>query len=139
LTASIGVSVHPEDGRDAATLLKNADMAMYRAKRAGKDKAERFLQRMADEMNDRMEMDSRLRTALVNREFNVVYQPELRPDGSIVAFEALLRWNSMSSNPSDRNLMGMSATWARLDSRRSSGSCSQGTKEELVDDASRRF
>jgi len=53
LTASIGVSVHPEDGRDAATLLKNADMAMYRAKRAGKDKAQRFLQRMADEMNER--------------------------------------------------------------------------------------
>jgi len=94
LTASIGISVHPEDGRDAATLLKNADMAMYRAKRAGKDKAERFLQRMADEMNDRMEMDTRLRTALANREFHVVYQPELRLDGSIVAFEALLRWDS---------------------------------------------
>jgi diguanylate cyclase (GGDEF)-like protein len=94
LTASIGISVHPEDGRDAATLLKNADMAMYRAKRAGKDKAERFLQRMADEMNDRMEMDGRLRTALANREFQVVYQPELRLDGSIVAFEALLRWDS---------------------------------------------
>jgi diguanylate cyclase (GGDEF)-like protein len=94
LTASIGVSVHPEDGRDAATLLKNADMAMYRAKRAGKDKAQRFLQRMADEMNDQMEMDSRLRTALANREFSVFYQPELRPDGSIAAFEALLRWDS---------------------------------------------
>ncbi len=94
LTASIGVSVHPEDGRDAATLLKNADMAMYRAKRAGKDKAQRFLQRMADEMNERMEMDSRLRTALANREFSLAYQPELRLDGSVVAVEALLRWVS---------------------------------------------
>ena len=94
LTASIGVSVHPEDGRDAATLMKNADMAMYRAKRAGKDKSQRFVQGMADEMNERMEMDSRLRTALDNRELSLVYQPELQPDGSIVAFEALLRWDS---------------------------------------------
>lgn len=94
LTASIGVSVHPEDGRDAATLLKNADMAMYRAKRAGKDKAQRFLQGMADEMNERMEMDSRLRSALANRELSLVYQPELQLDGSIVAMETLLRWDS---------------------------------------------
>lgn len=94
LTASIGVSVHPEHGRDAATLLKNADMAMDRAKRTGKDKSQRFLQQMADEMNDRREMDRHLRTALCNREFSLVYQPELRMDGSICAFETLLRWDS---------------------------------------------
>ncbi len=92
-TASIGISVFPHDGRDAETLLKNADTAMYRAKRRGRNNYQVFDPTMKVEVFQQLALDNGLRRALERNEFVVHYQPQIDlMTGHIVGMEALVRW-----------------------------------------------
>ncbi|MGV7206519.1 EAL domain-containing protein [Oxalobacteraceae bacterium A2-2] len=91
--ASIGISLYPRDGADAASLLKNADAAMYRAKRLGGDSFQFYAQDMNARTLDRLKLEAALRHALERGEFHLVYQPQLDlASGQIVGVEALVRW-----------------------------------------------
>jgi diguanylate cyclase (GGDEF)-like protein len=90
LTASIGISVYPEDGR---TLLKNADIAMYRAKDKGKNNYQFYSAQMDNYSVERLSLESGLRRALEREEFVLHYQPKVNiASGLITGVEALLRW-----------------------------------------------
>jgi diguanylate cyclase (GGDEF)-like protein/PAS domain S-box-containing protein len=92
-TASIGISAFPHDGRDAETLLKNADAAMYRAKRRGRNNYQVFDPTMKVEVFQQLALDNGLRRALERNEFIVHYQPQIDLlTGHIVGMEALVRW-----------------------------------------------
>ncbi len=92
-TGSIGISVYPYDGQDAATLLKNADTAMYRAKRRGRNNFQVFDPSMKAEVFQQLSLDNGLRRALEKNEFEVYYQPQINiATSNIVGMEALLRW-----------------------------------------------
>lgn len=94
LSASIGIATFPEDGRDAQTLMKNADIAMYRAKNKGKDNYQFYASEMNVHTVERLAFEVRLRRALERREFVVYYQPKISViTGQIVGAEALVRWN----------------------------------------------
>ena len=93
LSASVGVSLYPIDGRQADTLLKNADTAMYRAKEAGRNGYEFFLPQMNERAVLRMGIESDLRRALERNEYRLHYQPKVDLlSGTISGMEALLRW-----------------------------------------------
>ena len=93
VSGSIGISVYPNDGIDATTLLKNADAAMYRAKEAGKNTYQFFDADMNTQTFERLLMESGLRQALERREFELHYQPQVSCDGvSLEGVEALIRW-----------------------------------------------
>lgn len=91
LTASAGISVFPEDGGDALTLLRHADLAMYRAKKEGRNNYRFFITEMSDRARERMALLDGLRVALERDEFELLYQPIVRRDGP-PSLEALLRW-----------------------------------------------
>jgi PAS domain S-box-containing protein len=94
LTTSIGVALYPEDGHDAATLLKHADTAMYHAKGSGRDNARLYSASLTTEVLNRVELDASMRSALERDEFHLVYQPQIdAASGRMVAVEALIRWN----------------------------------------------
>lgn len=93
VTASIGITVHPDDAADPDTLIKYADTAMYRAKHAGRDTFRFFTTQMNAEMLARLELEAALRHAIDHEEFVLYYQPKVLLDsGCIVGVEALLRW-----------------------------------------------
>ena len=93
LTASIGASLYPGDGRDAETLLRNADIAMYRAKSAGRNNFQFYSSEMNQHTLERLALESQLRRATRNREFLVYFQPKIDlSSGEIVGAEALVRW-----------------------------------------------
>jgi len=93
VTASLGVAVYPTDGRDAETLLRNADTAMYRAKERGKDTFEMYTSSMNREGFQRLVLENSLRHALERREFIVHYQPQVELENlQVVGLEALVRW-----------------------------------------------
>jgi diguanylate cyclase (GGDEF)-like protein/PAS domain S-box-containing protein len=92
-TCSLGISMFPQDGDDAATLLKNADAAMYRAKELGRNRFQFFTADVNERIRRRLELESSLRLALEREEFELLYQPQVGlRDGSIVGCEALVRW-----------------------------------------------
>jgi len=91
LSASAGISVYPEDGTDADTLLRNADLAMYRAKQEGKNCYRFFTAEMSERALERMLLLDSLRVALERDEFEIVYLPVLHRGGA-PSLEALLRW-----------------------------------------------
>jgi diguanylate cyclase (GGDEF)-like protein len=94
VTASIGVSIFPEDGADEQTLMKNADMAMYQAKQEGKNDIRFFSHEIKGQSVDRLMMEAGLRRALERDELCLHYQPKLEvATGRIAGVEALLRWN----------------------------------------------
>jgi len=94
LSASIGIATYPADGEDAQTLMKNADIAMYRAKHKGKNNYQFYASEMNVHTIERLAFEARLRRALERREFVVHYQPKLDVrSGRIVGAEALVRWN----------------------------------------------
>lgn len=94
-SASIGITVFPDDGEETNILLKNADTAMYSAKYNGKDKYSFFNKNMSDIVVRRVEIEKGLRKALENNEFELNYQPQIDIiNNKIKGFEALLRWNS---------------------------------------------
>ena len=92
--ASVGISIAPNDGSDPDKLLKNADMALYRAKSDGGDSYRFFEPNMDAEMQARRTMEIDLRRALTLGEFEIYYQPFITlKTGKISGFEALLRWH----------------------------------------------
>ncbi len=94
ITASIGVSVYPGDGLDAATLIKNADTAMYQAKENGRQTYQFFRPEMNVRAVERQFLESGLRRALEQQEFTLHYQPMIHLEtGAITGAEALLRWH----------------------------------------------
>ena len=93
ITASIGVSVFPRDGKDAATLQRNADSAMYRAKNRGKNNFQLFIPEINATALESLEIENALRRALENGEFQLRYQPQLGIGGDLMGLEALLVWN----------------------------------------------
>jgi diguanylate cyclase (GGDEF)-like protein/PAS domain S-box-containing protein len=97
LTASMGIGVYPEDGADVSTLRRNADAAMYQAKRGGKDRILFFTPDMRATFLERFELEADLRHALDQGQLRVHYQPIFEAAGRRqTAFEALARWNHPS-------------------------------------------
>jgi diguanylate cyclase (GGDEF)-like protein/PAS domain S-box-containing protein len=95
VTVSMGAVRYPEDGTDPATLLKNADTAMYQAKSAGRNNFQWFCDAMLDETNDKITLAAALRQAIERDEISVVYQPQVDlGTGEVVSMEALARWES---------------------------------------------
>ncbi len=93
VSASIGIAMHTADGETAEDMLRNADIAMYRAKSTGRAQALFFEERMNTETVTRHMLKRELRTALVNNEFELFFQPQVAlANNQIVAVEALLRW-----------------------------------------------
>jgi diguanylate cyclase (GGDEF)-like protein/PAS domain S-box-containing protein len=100
LTASVGIAVYPDDALDPDTLIKYADTAMHRAKRAGRDNYRFFTQQMNVEVRDRRNLEIALRRAIEQGEFVLYYQPKVQiKSGRVVGLEALLRWNRPGHGP----------------------------------------
>lgn len=98
ITCSIGLTLCPDDGRDAETLLKNADSAMYKAKELGRNNFQYFSAEMNTSVTDRLELLNRLRQAITNEDFVLHYQPKVSlASHRIIGAEALVRWNSAHS------------------------------------------
>jgi EAL domain-containing protein (putative c-di-GMP-specific phosphodiesterase class I) len=93
LDISIGVAVFPGDGRDATTLIGNADAALYRAKHEGRGTIRFFTAAMDQQLRARRSLQHDLRSAIENGELSLAYQPQSRIDGEIIGFEALARWH----------------------------------------------
>jgi diguanylate cyclase (GGDEF)-like protein/PAS domain S-box-containing protein len=93
VTSSIGIAVYPEDGRDAAMLIRNADAAMYHAKESGRANYQFFTEQMNQAASRRLGLEADLRNAVQKGELAVQYQPIVRlADGAVIAHEALMRW-----------------------------------------------
>ncbi|MEJ2620647.1 MAG: EAL domain-containing protein [Candidatus Thiodiazotropha sp.] len=93
ITTSIGIAIYPDDGRDTTTLLKNADAAMYMAKREGRNSYHYFTKAMAKKEENRFKLEIDLHSALMNDEFLLRYQPKVNLyTGDTTGFEALLYW-----------------------------------------------
>jgi diguanylate cyclase (GGDEF)-like protein len=97
VTASVGISAYPQDGSDAAELLKNADIAMYRAKQQGKNNFRFHSAEMNTHLIERVSMESALRRALDQGELTLFYQPRVSVhEDHVAGVEALVRWHHPS-------------------------------------------
>jgi EAL domain-containing protein (putative c-di-GMP-specific phosphodiesterase class I) len=93
-SVSIGVAIYPDDGNDFETLMKKADMAMYRAKDSGRNTYRFFDEQMNVEAIEELSMRTGLRHALTRGEFVLHYQPQIDlASGALIGVEALIRWN----------------------------------------------
>lgn len=100
ITTSIGVSVYPDDGVDAETLIKNADTAMYQAKESGRQNCRFFKPEMNVRAVERQFIEESLRRAIERKEFELHYQPKINlSTGSITGAEALIRWTHPTRGP----------------------------------------
>lgn len=94
VTASIGISIYPNDGTDLRELMKNADAAMYRAKEKGKNNFQIFTPELNMKIMERMEIENHLRKAAQKKEFVLYYQPQIELNtGKVKCVEALIRWS----------------------------------------------
>ena len=93
-STSIGIAIAPDDGSDGGTLLRNADLALYRAKEAGRGTYAFFEESLNERAQERRQLESDLRLALERGEFQLHYQPLFDLEHNrICSFEALIRWN----------------------------------------------
>jgi len=92
-SGSVGIGIYPNDGRDSATLMKNADAAMYHAKERGRNNFQFFSSEMNTRVIERLSVENYLRRATRQNELELYYQPRIDfESGELVAVEALLRW-----------------------------------------------
>ena len=94
VTGSLGISMFPRDGRDAATLLRNSDSAMYIAKNRSRNELHFFTPDMSGGARKRLELETCLRRALDRHEFQIFYQPQVDLNGQLASLEALLVWDT---------------------------------------------
>ncbi len=95
ITVSIGITIYPDHAGEAVDLLKNADIAMFKAKELGKNRYVIFDPGLQMVIDERMQLEKNLRDALYKGEFRLYYQPQVDPrTGKVGGFEALLRWVS---------------------------------------------
>ncbi|HYD61457.1 MAG TPA: EAL domain-containing protein [Noviherbaspirillum sp.] len=100
ISASIGVSLYPDDGKDADTLMRTADTAMYYAKDKGRGNYQFFTQSLNKAAQRRHVLTNALRHALMHDEFTLHYQPQVNlASGTIFSAEALLRWHGEDDTP----------------------------------------
>ncbi|MBI2296983.1 MAG: EAL domain-containing protein [Betaproteobacteria bacterium] len=93
VTASLGISTYPDDGKDAQTLVNHSDIAMYRAKEQGKNNFRFYAPQMNVHLVERLSLESNLRRAIERNELLLLYQPKVSMrDGQITGVEALVRW-----------------------------------------------
>ncbi|KAI5913091.1 EAL domain-containing protein [Azoarcus sp. PA01] len=93
ISGSVGITVFPDDGDDVQTLLRNADIAMYKAKQAGKNRAQPYAPHMQADALARVLLEADLRIAVEQRAFELHYQPIVDcASGALVGAEALIRW-----------------------------------------------
>ncbi|MBR9859118.1 MAG: diguanylate cyclase, partial [Gammaproteobacteria bacterium] len=91
---SIGITLAPEDGSSCGELLRNADLAMYNSKRAGKNQFSFYNKEMQEQALLSIQLEEELRQAICRQEFSLVFQPIISfASGQVAKFEALLRWN----------------------------------------------
>ena len=99
-TASIGISLSPQDGDDTDTLMQNADTALYKAKDEGRNSYYFYQQELNEEVARRIEVERELRKAIERNEFRVFYQPQASMDSlRWRSAEALIRWNNPTLGP----------------------------------------
>ncbi len=95
ISTSIGISLYPTDGRDVDTLIRNADAAMYHAKKSGRNNFQFYSIEMNAQAAERLAMETSLRKAVENNEFYLNFQPQLDAmTEQVIGAEALLRWSS---------------------------------------------
>jgi EAL domain-containing protein (putative c-di-GMP-specific phosphodiesterase class I) len=99
VTASIGMSMFPEQGEDPIALMRHADLAMYIAKRNGGNAYHLFSPTLGDSLERRLQIEQELSAALERGEFALHYQPLTDPNGRLAGLEALLRWTSATLGP----------------------------------------
>ncbi|MCK9799138.1 EAL domain-containing protein [Pseudomonas sp. MAFF 302030] len=93
ISASIGSSLYPKDGCDVATLVKNADAAMYRSKAKGRNRVERYTRDLTAQASERVALEHELRRAIERNELSLYYQPKISlSNQQLVGAEALIRW-----------------------------------------------
>jgi diguanylate cyclase (GGDEF)-like protein len=98
--ASIGISVYPNDGSSAMELVRNADTAMFSAKKSGGNRLQFYDESMSNRLRERLILENELHTALDRNEFSMVYQPQINClTGETIGFEALIRWNNKNIGP----------------------------------------
>lgn len=94
ISASIGVAFYPKDGTNSQELMKNADIAMYQAKKLGKNRVHYFTETLNQEILSNVALEQDLRNGLKNHEFELYYQPKTSVNtGEIVGLESLIRWH----------------------------------------------
>jgi len=94
ITSSIGIAFYPKDGLDEIALMKNADIAMYQAKKDGRNQYHFFTQELHEEIQREIQINSEMKKALKNGEFELYYQPKNSvKNNEIIGCEALIRWN----------------------------------------------
>lgn len=92
-SASIGISLYPQDGTDVASLIRNADAAMYRSKAKGRNRVEAYTRDLTAQASERIALEHELRRAIERNEMSLCYQPKLSlKTQQLVGAEALIRW-----------------------------------------------
>jgi diguanylate cyclase (GGDEF)-like protein/PAS domain S-box-containing protein len=98
VSGSVGIALYPDDGRDAQTLMKSADTAMFHGKSQGKNTYQYFTSQMNVAVKRRMTLESALRRAVLQKNFMLHYQPQVNLEtGEVIAVEALVRWRTEDS------------------------------------------
>lgn len=93
ISSSIGISIFPDDGEDVQGLLKNSDVAMYKAKDEGKNNFQFYSSEMTKIVLEKIDLERNLREAIVNEEFEIYYQPKINGfTREVIGVEALIRW-----------------------------------------------
>jgi len=102
---SIGISRFPQDAKDLTSLLKHADMAMYKAKNRGKNRFEYYTQDLTSILTERFEVEQEFKDALKNNEFYIVYQPKYSlSNHNVYGVESLLKWQNKKLGDIDSSL-----------------------------------